>query len=61
MWHEIITTIALLLIIEGMIPFISPDSYKKFVVKMSELNDYNLRLIGLVSMIIGVLILFFKP
>ncbi len=59
MWHEIITAIALVLIIEGMIPFISPDSYKNFVVKMSKLNDYNLRLIGLISMIIGVLILFF--
>ncbi len=59
MWHEIITSIALLLIIEGMIPFISPDSYKKFVVRMSKLNDYNLRLIGLISIIIGVLILFF--
>jgi len=59
MWHEIITAIALVLIIEGMIPFISPDSYKNFVVKMSKLNNYNLRLIGLISMIIGVLILFF--
>jgi len=59
MWHEIITSIALLLIIEGMIPFISPGSYKKFVVRMSKLNDYNLRLIGLISIIIGVLILFF--
>jgi hypothetical protein len=59
MWQEIVTAIALVLIIEGIIPFVSPLRFKNFVERMSQLKDNNLRFIGLISMIIGLLLLFF--
>jgi len=59
MWQEIVTAIALVLIIEGIIPFVSPLRFKNFVERVSQLKDNNLRFIGLISMIIGLLLLFF--
>jgi hypothetical protein len=59
MWQEIVTAIALVLIIEGIIPFVNPLRFKNFVERMSQLKDNNLRFIGLISMLIGLLLLFF--
>ena len=48
-----------MLIIEGMLPFISPKKYRQMVAEISQLGDNQIRNIGLVVMIIGVLVLFF--
>lgn len=58
MWQELLTALSLFLILEGIIPFISPSKYRNFVERMSQLEDGNLRFIGLVSMLIGLLLLF---
>ena len=57
-WTEILTAVALLLVIEGMLPFISPKKYRQMVAEISQLGDNQIRNIGLVVMIIGVLVLF---
>jgi uncharacterized protein YjeT (DUF2065 family) len=46
------------LIIEGMLPFISPQKYRQMVSEISQLRDNQIRNIGLVVMIIGVIVLF---
>jgi uncharacterized protein YjeT (DUF2065 family) len=46
------------LIIEGMLPFISPKKYRQMVAEISQLGDNQIRNIGLVVMIIGLLVLF---
>ena len=56
-WQEILTVVSILFIIEGLIPFISPSKYKNFVSSMSKLNTNNLRILGFISMIFGVLLL----
>ena len=50
---------ALVLIIEGMLPFISPRKYRRMVAEISQLGDNQIRNIGLLIMIIGVVVLFF--
>ena len=57
-WTEILTAVALLLVIEGMIPFVGPGKYRQFVERISQLGDNHLRTVGLVSMIAGLLLLF---
>jgi uncharacterized protein YjeT (DUF2065 family) len=47
------------LIIEGMLPFISPRKYRQMVAEISQLGDNQIRNIGLAVMIIGVVVLFF--
>ena len=55
---EIFTAVALVLILEGMLPFISPRKYRQMVAEISRLGDNQIRNIGLVIMVIGVVVLF---
>ena len=58
-WTEILTALALVMVIEGMLPFISPTKYRQMVAEITRLSDNNIRNIGLVVMIAGLLLLFF--
>jgi uncharacterized protein YjeT (DUF2065 family) len=44
---------ALMLIIEGVLPFLSPRAWREAFKKMTELDDGQIRFIGLTSMLIG--------
>ncbi len=55
---EILTAVALLLVIEGMLPFIGPNKYKQLVAQIARLSDNHLRTVGLMSMIAGLVLLF---
>ena len=57
-WTEILTALALVLVIEGMLPFISPSKYRQMVAEITRLRDNHIRNIGLVVMIAGLLLLF---
>ena len=57
-WTEILTALALVLIIEGMVPFVGPGKYRQIVSQMAMLSDNHLRTVGLVVMIAGVVLLF---
>ncbi len=58
MWIELWTAIALLLVIEGIIPFLSPSIMRQALVSMLSLDDKTLRISGLMSMIAGVGLLY---
>ncbi|MDH3531729.1 MAG: DUF2065 domain-containing protein [Gammaproteobacteria bacterium] len=57
-WTEILTALALVLVIEGMLPFVRPGRYKQLVAQIVRLSDNQLRTFGLAAMIIGLLLLF---
>lgn len=58
LWTEILTAVALLLVLEGMLPFVRPDRYKQLVAQIVRLSDNQLRNFGLVAMIAGLLLLY---
>ena len=58
MWHDFLAAIALVLVIEGIIPFINPGAMRRALIKMVEMNDQSLRFAGLTSMVIGVILLY---
>lgn len=58
MWHDLLAAIALVLVIEGIVPFINPGAMRRALLKMVEMNDQSLRFAGLTSMIIGVILLY---
>jgi len=57
-WTEILTAVALLMVIEGMLPFIGPNRYKQLVAQLAQLSDNQLRMFGLTAMIAGLFLLF---
>jgi len=58
MWDDLVRAIALVLVIEGILPFLSPDGWRQAMMQAGRLPDRTLRSVGLVSMLIGVFILF---
>ena len=44
---------ALVLVIEGLFPFLSPQGWKRTFAKLLELEDGQLRFFGLCSMLLG--------
>lgn len=58
MWHDFLAAVALVLVIEGIIPFINPGAMRRAILKMVEMNDQSLRFAGLTSMMIGVILLY---
>lgn len=59
MWTDLLSAIALVFIIEGIIPFVNPDALRRMYLMASQLNNNTLRLIGLGSMIAGLILLYF--
>ena len=57
-WHDLFTAIALLLIIEGLLPFISPESLKKMYQSILDTPESSLRTIGLTSIVAGLVLLY---
>lgn len=55
---EILRALALVLIIEGILPFLSPRRLRRTLLLAAQLNERVLRILGLVSMLIGLLILY---
>ncbi len=58
MWHELLVAVALLLVIEGIIPFLNPGGLRRAMLQISQLNDGTLRFAGLTSMVLGCLLLY---
>jgi hypothetical protein len=49
--------LALMLILEGVLPFLAPNLWRDTFRKITQMNDGQIRFVGLSSMVIGVLIL----
>ena len=58
-WTEILTALALVFVIEGMLPFISPAKYRQMVAEITRLSDNSIRNVGLIVMVAGLLLLYF--
>jgi len=58
-WNDLWTALALVLIIEGVLPFLSPKGFKRYLASMQEVPEASIRNFGLVMMVIGLLTLIF--
>jgi len=58
MWHDLLVAFALMFVIEGVWPFLSPGGLRRALLSMAEQDDRYLRGAGLVSMLVGVMLLY---
>ena len=49
----LLIALALMLVIEGIYPFLNPAAYRRFLMQVAQLTDKNLRNIGLSMMVLG--------
>ena len=59
MFDDLLAACALVLVLEGILPFASPRSVKKMWENVSMMPDKTLRIVGLFSMLIGLVLLYF--
>ncbi|PHS31471.1 MAG: DUF2065 domain-containing protein [Methylophaga sp.] len=56
--HSLLLASALMLVIEGLMPFLSPVAFRRSLLQMAGMHDKHIRLIGLFSMVFGLVILY---
>ena len=59
MGKYLLTALALMLIIEGILPFLAPALWRETFRRITEMSDGQVRFIGLGSMLAGLLLLLF--
>jgi len=58
-WSDLLSALALVLVIEGIMPSLNPGGTRRTMTAISRLEDRALRGVGLISMIAGALLLYF--
>ena len=58
MLHEILVALGLVLVIEGIMPFLNPGGFRRITLMVSQFDDATVRFVGLTSMLSGVLVLY---
>jgi len=56
MWERLGDALALLLVIEGVLPFLNPAGMRRTLLAVGQLDDRTLRVIGMSSMLAGVVL-----
>lgn len=59
MWDSVWTAFALVLMIEGLLPFLSPQIWKRTVAQIAQLQGGQIRFFALVALVVGALMLCF--
>jgi hypothetical protein len=58
MLDDIVRAIALMLVFEGILPFVAPNRWREMAKVLSTIDEGSMRSIGLFSMVGGLLLLF---
>jgi hypothetical protein len=58
MWNELWIAVALMLVLEGIVPFLSPDTVRRMIMTMAQMDDRSMRVAGLLSMLAGLGLLY---
>jgi len=56
-WADLFAGLAFYLILEGLLPFVSPRGWRRGLAAMAELNDGQLRAVGLSVVTAGLILL----
>jgi uncharacterized protein YjeT (DUF2065 family) len=57
-WHEFTIAMCLVLVIEGVLPFLAPSAWRRMVSTAANMDDPGLRVAGLCSMLVGTALLY---
>lgn len=58
MWTDLWAALALLLVLEGILPFLNPAAVRRMLEAVSQVDDRSMRISGLVSMLAGLGLLY---
>ncbi|MDH5737158.1 MAG: DUF2065 domain-containing protein [Gammaproteobacteria bacterium] len=53
MWHDLGVAFCLMLVLEGIMPFLYPRRWREMVAMLAQISDRQMRIMGLISMLAG--------
>ncbi len=59
MGDVLLGALALMLVVEGLLPFLSPATWRQVFERATRMSDGQIRFIGLISLVLGLLLLAF--
>jgi uncharacterized protein YjeT (DUF2065 family) len=57
MSDKLLLAFALMLVLEGIVPFLAPNAWRETFRRLTMLSDGQIRFVGLTSMLVGLLVL----
>ncbi|MEM7282741.1 MAG: DUF2065 domain-containing protein [Pseudomonadota bacterium] len=57
-WGDLFTALALVLIIEGLMPSLNPEGWRRTIATLANMDNGQLRMAGLISMVAGSVLLY---
>lgn len=57
-WQDLWVALALVLVIEGLLPFLNPGRWRQMLAMVAQLDERQIRLTGLFSMFLGLGLLY---
>lgn len=58
MWQELLLAFGLMLILEGIMPFLYPRRWQQMVEMLAQMDPSSMRMAGLASMVLGLVIIY---
>lgn len=58
MWQDLGVALCLVMIIEGIVPFLYPRRWRHMALSLAEVDDRSMRLAGFGSMLLGTVLLY---
>jgi uncharacterized protein YjeT (DUF2065 family) len=59
MWKDVAVALCMVLVIEGILPFLSPQRWRAVAEMARRVDDTTVRMLGLSSMLVGTTLLYF--
>ncbi|MBO9483402.1 MULTISPECIES: DUF2065 domain-containing protein [Gammaproteobacteria] len=56
--QQLLIAFSLMLVLEGVVPFLYPQRWRQLVRRLADIADRQLRMAGLISMLVGVALLY---
>ncbi|NNM00439.1 MAG: DUF2065 domain-containing protein [Gammaproteobacteria bacterium] len=56
MWQDLLAALGLMLVLEGILPFVQPGQWRRAMLLATQFDDRTLRMVGFVSMLLGLIV-----
>ncbi|GGK79608.1 DUF2065 domain-containing protein [Amphritea balenae] len=57
-WHQLLIGFCMMLVLEGIVPFLYPQRWRNLVHQLGLVSNRGLRITGFISMMAGVILLY---
>jgi uncharacterized protein YjeT (DUF2065 family) len=58
-WSDLLAALAILLVLEGLLPFLNPGATRRLFAQLAMLGSTELRVAGCASIVLGMMLLFY--